>query len=265
MIMLISRFIKMIQNFLAIFNFRIVKLDYYLNLAKEINSYKNFARNELLKISLENQGIQNLVLSSNSQIGQDLFVLSKLKGKKSGFFVEFGACDGISFSNSYLLEKNFKWDGILVEPGKNWHLDLRKNRSCIIDYRCVNSDSNRFVQFSETTIPELSTIEEFEKQDEHQRLIIDRYQVKTVSLIDLLKDNNAPKVIDYLSIDTEGSEFSILNNFDFEQYQFRIITCEHNFTENRDKIFELLSKNGYQRIWPEFTSFDDWYIKPDLI
>lgn len=44
-----------------------------------------------------------------------------------------------------------------------------------------------------------------------------------------------PKIIDYLSIDTEGSEFDILSNFNFKEFKFRIITCEHNFGPNRKK------------------------------
>ena len=63
----------------------------------------------------------------------------------------------------------------------------------------------------------------------------------------LLTKYNAPKEIDYLSIDTEGSEFEILNNFDFDRHQIKVITCEHNFTPMRSKIFDLLIRNGYAR------------------
>jgi hypothetical protein len=91
------------------------------------------------------------------------------------------------------------------------------------------------------------------------------YLVETISLNDLLKEYNAPSIIDFLSIDTEGSEFIILNNFNFDNYRFRVIVSEHNFTSNREKVFELLTAAGYKRIWPEFTQFDDWYISPDLV
>ena len=78
---------------------------------------------------------------------------------------------------------------------------------------------------------------------------------------DLLVKYNAPKIIDYLSIDTEGSEFNILNNFDFNKYKFRIITCEHNFTPNKNKIHKLLTKNGYVKKHSSLVSFvDDWYV-----
>lgn len=77
----------------------------------------------------------------------------------------------------------------------------------------------------------------------------------------MLKKYNAPKKIEYLSIDTEGSEFEILNNFNFNEYEFKIITCEHNFNKNREKINNLLSKNGYIRKYVGFSDYDDWYIK----
>ena len=71
---------------------------------------------------------------------------------------------------------------------------------------------------------------------------------------------SAPKIIDYLSIDTEGSEYEILKKFNFDKYIFSVITCEHNFTENRKKIFNLLTSKGYKRIFKDISRFDDWYI-----
>jgi hypothetical protein len=80
-------------------------------------------------------------------------------------------------------------------------------------------------------------------------------------LIDLLRKYNAPKHIDYLSIDTEGSEYDILSEFDFNEYSFGIITVEHNYTSQRDKIFNLLLQNGYKRKHEKHSLFDDWYTR----
>ena len=78
--------------------------------------------------------------------------------------------------------------------------------------------------------------------------------------MDLLDVNNAPKNIEYLSIDTEGSELEILSAFDFSKYHIKVITVEHNFTNKRKSIYRLLSDNGFTRVFEEFSKYDDWYI-----
>ena len=76
---------------------------------------------------------------------------------------------------------------------------------------------------------------------------------------------DAPQRIDYLSIDTEGSEFEILKEFDFRKYTFSIITVEHNYTAKRESIFQILSSHGYQRVLTEISKFDDWYVHHSLL
>ena len=68
---------------------------------------------------LKDLAIKNGAQPNNikSQIYQDIFVLYTLNWKRNGFFVEFGATNGFDLSNSYLLEKDFGWKGILCEPG----------------------------------------------------------------------------------------------------------------------------------------------------
>ena len=206
-----------------------------------------------------------LLNKSKSQLRQDLFVLSECNYKKNGFFVEFGASNGVDLSNTFLLETEFLWTGILAEPAKAWRNELHKNRpNASIETLCVWKDSNSLLTFNETEIPELSTIEAFSDSDRHvkaRKKSKKKYDVQTISLTDLLKKNNAPKRIDYLSIDTEGSEFEILNAFDFEEFSIDIITVEHNDTDQRELIFELLTYKGYTRKFSEISDFDDWYVK----
>lgn len=205
--------------------------------------------------------------NSKAQLHQDLVVLLYLDFKRNGFFVEFGATNGIKFSNTFLLENAYGWSGILAEPGKNWHKDLRANRNSIIDTRCVWKSSGELLEFNETDIGELSTLQMFSKVDLHseQRKLGRIYDVETVSLEDLLDQNSAPEFIDYLSVDTEGSEFEILSSIDFRRHTFGFISCEHNFTENRAKVFDLLISNGYTRVLEEVSLFDDWFIHNTLV
>lgn len=205
---------------------------------------------------------EKIISRSKSQLGQDVLALSVNGLSDKGFFVEFGATDGVRLSNTFLLEKEFGWNGILCEPAKVWHADLNGNRSCSIDTRCVSSHSDRVVDFAESPEAELSTIFEFREQDSHvkSRKASSVYQVKTVSLRDLLLTHNAPSKVNFLSIDTEGSEYLILEDFDFTEYKFNLICVEHNHTSNQEKIYQLLTANGYKRIHTEFSQWDDWYV-----
>lgn len=203
-----------------------------------------------------------------SQIGQDVFALYVLNWKKGGFFVEFGATNGIDLSNTYLLEKDYGWNGILAEPAKIWHKDLVLNRSASIEFDCVWSSTGEIINFTTTTEAEFSTISSFAKKDSHassrNRGGV-MYPVKTISLNDLLKMHGAPAKIDYLSIDTEGSELEILDNFDFKSFAISVITCEHNFSPQREKIYEILSSQGFVRVFDGFSRWDDWFIHPSNI
>ena len=149
---------------------------------------------------------------SKSQIKQDIFVLSQTGFKRNGYFVEFGATDGITLSNTYLLETKFNWGGIVAEPLKSKYSELIKNRACHVENLCLWSESGKSLEFNETPNSDLSTIEQFSSCDyqSESRKGGNIFNVKTISLFDLLEKYNAPRYIDYLSIDTEGSEYEIL-------------------------------------------------------
>ena len=204
--------------------------------------------------------------NSRSQFKQDVFALMVNKFKEDGYFVEFGATNGFDISNTYILEKQFGWRGILAEPAKMWQEKLIKNRDCNIEFDCVWHTSGELLDFDMVKEGELSTLSIFSNSDEHAKARQEKitYVVNTISLIDLLKKYNAPKEIDYLSVDTEGSELDILSAFDFNEYRFNCITIEHNFKENREKLKFLLEQNGYKRIFEHLSKWDDWYIAESL-
>jgi FkbM family methyltransferase len=204
------------------------------------------------------------LLKSRSQQLQDLFVLSELGAKHGGFFVEFGAADGREISNSWMLEQDLGWRGILAEPARGWHAKLRANRPlAIIETDCVWSSTGQTLTFAETENQDLSTVEIFRESDlwGEARARHVSYPVRTISLLDLMERHHAPTAPDYLSIDTEGSELEILSTFDFTRYPFKVITCEHNHGPHRDAIRRLLETAGYVRRYPEISLFDDWYVR----
>jgi len=201
---------------------------------------------------------------SQAQNYQDIWVLwQKGEQKRDGFFVEFGATDGLTSSNTYLLEKEFGWKGIVAEPNPFWHENLKKNRGCHISEKCVFDVSNEQIDFLMTEAADLSTIKGFGKDEfVEERKKSQVTKVTTVSLIDLLNEHNAPEKIDYLSIDTEGSEYGILNAFFTKntKYQVENVTVEHNFTM-RDKLYDLMTSNGYVRKFAELSRWDDFYTR----
>jgi len=217
-----------------------------------MNAYQKFSQLVSLK------GPESL-----SQMYQDLFVLQELDEKSNGFFVEFGASDGLLFSNTALLEREFGWTGILAEPARLYHGQLVRNRRCALDFRCVWPKTGEQIDFSETDKPELSTATSFFDSSDAPRKEVERYQVETVSLNDLLANHFAPTEIDYISVDTEGSEYDILSAFDFDAYNVRIFTIEHNWghTPARQNIYNLMASKGYERKFEFFSQWDDWYLK----
>ena len=205
---------------------------------------------------------------SLSQWKQDLFALFINNNKENGYFVEFGACDGMELTNTFLLEDKYKWTGILSEPCRYWHDNLKNNRKCILDTRAVWNKDNSSIWFTEVEeLRTLSNITEANGDDwahEIRNKENIRYKVPTVTLATLLKENNAPKKIDYLSIDIEGSEYQILEVFNFDEYEFNCITVEHNRVHSvREQIKNLLTKKGYTLVLEHdpHSSQDDWYVK----
>jgi FkbM family methyltransferase len=199
---------------------------------------------------------------SRSQLGQDLWVLEQLNWKRGGYFVEFGATDGVLLSNSWLLEKHFGWQGICAEPNPKLFARLQQNRACRVSPACVYRSSGERMGFvladAYGGLADLGHDDQHGPKRDAYAAVGDVIEVTTTSLMDLLEQHGAPAVIDYLSIDTEGSELAILEGVDWSRYQFRCITVEHNFTAQRQGIQALLEAQGYQR---REAQWDDWYWK----
>lgn len=201
---------------------------------------------------------------SKSQIFQDLQVAiycSRI-ANSSNFFIEFGATDGVMLSNSFFLENELGWTGILAEPGKQWLTRLGKNRNAYISDKCVWKTTGERMEFTDAINPDLSGLTaaytNFHRTRSRES---SRYWVETVSMNDLLSAQKAPQNVSFLSIDTEGSEFEILRATDFKAWQFDMIICEHNFQKSRKEIRKLLESHGYQRYLILASLWDDWYIR----
>ena len=237
-------------------------INHQLMLAQQKNQlYKTKSKKKKPK-KKSKPDLDKLKQLSPSQLGQDLWALEKSNYKQDGFFVEFGATDGVLLSNTYLLEKEYGWNGLCAEPNPIFFEKLKKNRNCITDDACIYAHTGEKLSF--ILANEFGGLEEQAMAGKHKENV-QAYKsddqtitVETISLNDFLKVHNAPKDIDYISIDTEGSEYEILSTFPFSKWNVRLFTIEHNYEPQREKINKLLTTNGYElheRKW------DDWYLK----
>jgi FkbM family methyltransferase len=186
-------------------------------------------------------------------------------GLHAGFFVEAGACGGGTGSASLVLERDFGWNGICVEPGDTYFETLSRNRRCAKDHRCLSDRTGEFVEF--LSYPDdlaRSGIRSLNKNDgwAHQHDAAGVTTTKeTVTLADLLEQHGAPPTIHYLCLDVEGAERTILEPFDFEGPR-RILAI----SVEGPKCDDLLAGRGYLRARNPFASrqFDHYFVSPKL-
>jgi FkbM family methyltransferase len=190
-----------------------------------------------------------------------------LDGLRDGFFLDSGASNGTRGSNTLLLESTFGWRGICVEPNAEMYAELTAARSCI----CVNCclyDRARDVQFFEAAGVLGGIVDEYDpnllcqaktlvaSQGGDGRVEAVTKPARTIGSI--LQEFRAPRVIDYWSLDTEGSELTILQSFPFDQYILRMLSVEHNYAPSREAIRRFLEERGLRRT--HVLGIDDVYM-----
>jgi hypothetical protein len=178
---------------------------------------------------------------SNSQAGQESFVLEMTNYKKNGVYVEIGAYHSWMDSNTLILETEFDWTGISLELNKERcdEFNLKRKNNCI-NANAINFNYKKF-----------------------------------------FKENNFPKTFDYLQLDIEPAfnTFRALIKFPLRKYKPFVITFEHDKYANgfnwiiQILAFLFLSTHNYKRIKANVTplakgleknSFEDWYVKKKI-
>jgi len=184
-------------------------------------------------------------MNTFSQSSQDLFVINTLKDKQGGSFLEIGANHPINHSNTYLLEENYGWRGIMVEYERTYEKEYKIHRPQSI-------------------------------------IILD--DARKVDYRKILDENSFPKDLDYLQVDLEVNNRSTLDTLEkldetiFGTYRFATVTFEHDiytgdYFNTRQKSRELFDNQGYILVFPDvkvywdnkWSSYEDWYIHSDLI
>ena len=137
----------------------------------------------------------------------------------NGFFIELGANNGLEQSNTYFFEMVRNWTGILIEPSKNAYNECKKNRpnSKCYNAACVSSDYKDTYIMGDFNDALMSSING--KREKKEGRIQVSIQVKAETLENILDNelNDSNKTIDFLSLDTEGYEFEILNGLNLKK------------------------------------------------
>ena len=190
----------------------------------------------------------------DSQLGADRWVLERIGGPR--YYVDVGANHGVTISNTYLLDK-LGWRGLCIEPVETAGYE---ERTCVIESQVVGDQEGQQVEFVVGKDSVLSGNSAFlGKHAENARRGRTKVR-KTTTLQTLLDRHSFPGYIDFLSLDTEGSEYEILKATDLNKYIFGHIAVEHNLEEpKRTNIRDLLLANGYQL--DKEVEFDDWYVR----
>lgn len=197
---------------------------------------------------------------ARGQLLQDIVCLLQSNWKRHGYFVEVGVGDGRHLSNTFLLEAEFGWSGILVEPAREFQANIARHRSAKLEPFAAFNEAGRTLEFiDDDDIRELSGLVDRYQVDVGRK--VSRYNVETDTLQRILERNSAPKSIDFLSLDTEGSEVEVLEGCDLQKYSFGFIAVEHNYHAAKlKKLDRILTSAGYRRILDQFSYFDAWYI-----
>jgi len=197
-------------------------------------------------------------MKSYSQARQDLWALEYLGFPETGYYLDIGAMDGITSSNSYLMEKELKWDGLCVECHPVHLPEIKKNRDCTIVERALY-DNNGTMSFR------------YDKSTVTSKFVQNGTFVKCITFDKLFKDYKVPNVIDYMSIDIEGAEYVSLLKFPFDTHTVKLMTVEHNSYLDgpamKNDIKTLLESKGYFLAEEDVACsdsnnlpFEDWYI-----
>ena len=165
-----------------------------------------------------------------SQAGQDKFVYDNFfREKKNGYFLEIGAFDGIQGSNCLFFEKFKNWNGLAMEPSPTQFKKLRSNRKCKLINKAASAISGKmtFIEIdSSSSDSQLSGLEKY-YPDKSQSVLkknnLKKYMVEVLTFDEILK-NVDKEFIDYCSIDIEGAETALIENFNFSNYKIKVLS-----------------------------------------
>ena len=193
---------------------------------------------------------------------EDAYIETLFPQLNNGICIEVGAYDGISLSNSLHFEEK-GWRSLCIEPIPLSFEKCKKIRKeC---YQCCIAENDmEDKEFSifhlNDNLCAISSLEPDERLIEsHQHLItqVSKCMVKVRSLNSLLEELNFPKEIDFISIDTENTELSVLKGINFSVYNIKLLVIENNYDEPFCE--DYLKQFGYKKI--HRIAVNDFFMK----
>ena len=183
--------------------------------------------------------------------------LKKYLNFSGGFFIELGAHDGITQSNTFYYEKKYNWKGILIEPVPklfNYCKKYRSNKNLYFCNACVSFDFNKDkVKLIYSNL--MTTAVDLTSDDYRKKHLADPelnffernnyFYANARTLNSILKESKAPNIIDFFSLDVEGAEFDVLYGIDFSIYNFKYIIIE---TDNFERLDKFMTNKNYKFI-----------------
>ncbi|CAD7961420.1 unnamed protein product [Amoebophrya sp. A120] len=198
----------------------------------------------------------------HGQAGQDWLVQSLLNCKSmgvsgaNGFFIELGSHDASIISNSLLLEKKFNWQGLCLEADPQYLSGYKQRKNCKLVQNIIGYPTGREVEFAFHP-PETNGLSgiignNFDNTKQNLQYGTSAQKTRVISLEDVWRHFNAPSTIDYFSLDVEGAESLVMENFPWDKLRFRVLTVERA----KPDLQLLLQKHGYKKVRSN-ASFED--------
>lgn len=193
-----------------------------------------------------------------TQLNQDIFALL-FNRFRQGFFIEIGANDGFTFSNTIYLENKFNWDGLLVEANPTYRESLNR-RKCESVISAVMKEAGLY-DFSDSGLYGGVT-NLLDTTHGQQTKNSSHIKVNGAPLLSIMETSNVPKIIDFISIDVEGAEVSIVEQMcALQEYRFKCGCIEHNYRKlDYQIIVKLLKESGYKIVWEDQSQHDLFFI-----
>jgi FkbM family methyltransferase len=202
------------------------------------------------------------------QFSTDVLIELYFNGQADGVCVEVGAANGFRGSNTLYFEK-MGWRTLCIEPNPEYYDMVNSTRKESIQCACgpENASDIPFTIYDigqrniMSSVSGLRPDERLVKEHEDKNLINRSYQilVDVRTLDSVLTEAKFEKDIDFISIDTEGTELDVLHGLDLTHWNIKLLVVENNY--NDKNIEEYLNKFGY--IKDTRWKINDFYIKGD--